>query len=74
MPYRLDSTRSGAESWLWAGGATLRRRIAAEHERFETILSDIRMHHGMMLLQTTAWSIPRITEACGYQSIAGAIF
>lgn len=45
--------------------ATLRRRLAAEQERFETILSDIRMHHGMMLLQTTAWSIPRIAEACG---------
>lgn len=50
--------------------ATLRRRLAAESSRFETVLSDIRMHHGMMLLQTTAWSIPRIAEACGYQSRA----
>lgn len=50
--------------------ATLRRRLAAEHARFETILSDIRMHHGMMLLQTTPWSLPRIAEACGYQSRA----
>lgn len=50
--------------------ATLRRRLAAECSRFETLLSDIRMHHGMMLLQTTAWSIPRIAEACGYQSRA----
>ena len=68
-PHRHWTAREAGRA-LAMSEATLRRRLAAEHERFETILSDIRMHHGMMLLQTTAWSIPRIAEACGYQSRA----
>lgn len=50
--------------------ATLRRRLAGQSARFEDLLIDVRMHHAMMLLQTTAWSIPRIAQACGYQSRA----
>ena len=50
--------------------ATLRRRLANEGVRFEHLLADIRMQHAMMLLQTTTWSIPRIAQACGYQSRA----
>lgn len=50
--------------------ATLRRRLAGESVRFEDLLVDIRMHRAMMLLQTTSWSIPRIAQACGYQSRA----
>ncbi|WP_150123522.1 helix-turn-helix transcriptional regulator [Halotalea alkalilenta] len=50
--------------------ATLRRRLAGESVRFEDLLVDIRMHHAMMLLQTTSWSIPSIAQACGYQSRA----
>lgn len=50
--------------------ATLRRRLAGEGVRFEHLLIDTRMHHAMMLLQTTSWSIPRIALACGYQSRA----
>lgn len=50
--------------------ATLRRRLAGESVRFEDLLIDIRMHHAMMLLQTTSWSIPRVAQACGYQSRA----
>lgn len=68
-PHRHWTAREAGRE-LAMSEATLRRRLAAEQERFETILSDIRMHHGMMLLQTTAWSIPRIAEACGYQSRA----
>lgn len=48
--------------------ATLRRRLAVENLRFESLLLDIRMHYGMTLLQTTAWNIPQIAEACGYQA------
>jgi AraC-like DNA-binding protein len=48
--------------------ATLRRRLAAENLRFETLLLDIRMHHAMALLQTTAWSVQQIAEACGYRA------
>ncbi|BFO57978.1 AraC family transcriptional regulator [Acidovorax sacchari] len=50
--------------------ATLRRRLAAEQQRFDALLADVRMQHALMLLQTTGWSIPRIALACGYQSRA----
>lgn len=50
--------------------ATLRRRLANENVRFEHLLIDTRMHHALMLLQTTSWSIPHIAQACGYQSRA----
>ncbi|WP_332853569.1 helix-turn-helix transcriptional regulator [Duganella sp. S19_KUP01_CR8] len=50
--------------------ATLRRRLAAQHLRFETLLLEVRMHHAMGLLQTTGWSIPLVAEACGYQAHA----
>lgn len=50
--------------------ATLRRRLANESVRFEHLLIDTRMHHALMLLQTTTWSIPHIAQACGYQSSA----
>lgn len=50
--------------------ATLRRRLAQENARFEDLLVDVRMHHGLMLVQTTDWSILRIAEASGYRSRA----
>ncbi len=50
--------------------ATLRRRLASECVRFDNLLLDVRMHHAMMLVQTTSWSIPLIAQACGYQSRA----
>lgn len=50
--------------------ATLRRRLAQENARFEDLLVDVRMHHGLMLVQTTDWSIIRIAEASGYRSRA----
>lgn len=50
--------------------ATLRRRLAEERIRFEDLLIDTRMHHALMLVQTTSWNIPRIAEACGYKSRA----
>ncbi|MFN9474379.1 hypothetical protein [Acidovorax sp.] len=28
------------------------------------------MHHALMLVQTTSWSVPRTVPACGYQSRA----
>lgn len=50
--------------------ATLRRRLAASEQRFDELLADVRMHHAMMLLQTTSWTLPHIAQACGYQSRA----
>ncbi len=55
---------------LAMSAATLRRRLAGEHARFEDLLVDVRMHHAMMLIQTTAWDIARSAEACGYKSRA----
>jgi len=48
--------------------ATLRRRLAQEGELFQTILQDVRLHHALILLQTTAQSIGQIAVASGYQS------
>lgn len=48
--------------------ATLRRRLADERARFEDVLIDVRMHHAMMLAQTTSWSVSEIALACGYRS------
>ncbi|QEI05493.1 helix-turn-helix transcriptional regulator [Pigmentiphaga aceris] len=63
-------TAHEAGSALAMSEATLRRRLAGEATRFEDVLIDTRMHHAMMLLQTTPLSIPRIALACGYQSRA----
>lgn len=50
--------------------ATPRRRLAQEHVRVDVLLVDIRMHHALMLVQTTSWSVLRTVPACGYQSRA----
>ncbi len=48
--------------------ATLRRRLAREGQRFDPLLASLRMQYGLMLLQTTRWSLPLIAQACGYRS------
>lgn len=63
-------TASAAGHSLAMSEATLRRRLASEQSRFEDLLVDVRMHHALMLIQTTGWSISRISEACGYKSRA----
>lgn len=50
--------------------ATLRRRLAADQVRFDAVLVEVRMHHGLMLLQTTDWPIEQVAQACGYRSRA----
>jgi AraC-like DNA-binding protein len=61
-------TAQEASRELAMSEATLRRRLAGEQNRFENLLVDVRMHHAMMLMQTTGWTIPRIAHACGYKS------
>ncbi|MCB6183050.1 helix-turn-helix transcriptional regulator [Leeia sp. TBRC 13508] len=61
-------TAQSAGKALAMSPATLRRRLAEENTRFEHLLVDIRMHHAMMLFQTTNWHLSRIAEACGYRS------
>jgi len=63
-------TAETAGKTLAMSPATLRRRLAAEQTRFEDLLIDVRMHHAMMLVQTTRWDMTRIAEACGYKSRA----
>lgn len=63
-------TAAQAGQALAMSEATLRRRLAAEQQRFDDLLADVRMQHALMLLQTTGWSMPRIALACGYQSRA----
>lgn len=50
--------------------STLRRRLAAENIRFETLLLETRMMHAMFLLQTTSLSLQLVAEHCGYLSYA----
>ncbi|NCE89692.1 helix-turn-helix transcriptional regulator [Pseudomonas sp. L13] len=50
--------------------ATLRRRLTQEQMSFNELLIDVRMHHGLMLIQSTDWNIGRIAETCGYLSRA----
>src|SRR5450830_407538 len=66
--YPWTTAKAGQE--LAMSEATLRRRLAAENLRFETLLLDIRMHHAMTLLQTTGWNLQHIAQACGYRASA----
>lgn len=50
--------------------ATLRRRLAGEGVSFSTLLTEIRMHHAMMLLQTTHLGVSQIADACGYRALS----
>lgn len=59
-------TAHTAASALAVSEATLRRRLWGERARFEEVLIGVRMHHAMMLLQTTTWNLPQIAQACGY--------
>lgn len=47
---------------------TLRRRLAAEGTSFRTVVAEIRLTHGLMLLHTTRASVLEIALACGYES------
>jgi AraC-like DNA-binding protein len=61
-------TAKDAANELAMSEATLRRRLVQEGAHFEDLLMDVRMHHAMMLMQTTSWNITRIAEASGYKS------
>lgn len=63
------TARSAGEA-LAMSESTLRRRLRDEGIRFEKLLVDIRMHHGLMLVQTTNWNMAQVADACGYKSVA----
>lgn len=47
---------------------TLRRRLAAEGTGFRQIAAEMRLAHGLTLLQTTRMSVLEVAAACGYES------
>jgi len=51
---------------LCVSEATMRRRLAAESTSFSRVLGDIRLSHGLELLQMTQRPITEIALACGY--------
>ncbi|MHC1479858.1 helix-turn-helix domain-containing protein [Frateuria aurantia] len=61
-------TAAAAAQAMAMSAATLRRRLAVEQQRFEALLSSVRMQHGLLLLQTTHWSLQAIAQASGYRS------
>lgn len=63
-------TASQASSELAMSESTLRRKLKLEGLSFEHILLETRMHHALMLVQTTPWNMVQIADACGYKSVA----
>lgn len=48
--------------------STLRRQLRKEETSFQALLDEVRLAHGLYLLQTQAMTIAEIAERCGYQS------
>ena len=48
--------------------ATMRRHLSAENTSLTELITDIRMNHGLMLLQTTQWPVQLIALESGYDS------
>ncbi len=48
--------------------ATLRRHLATENTSLTKLITDIRMNHGLTLLQSTSWTVERIAQEAGYES------
>lgn len=61
-------TAEGAARDLAVSPATLRRKLSASGTSFTEVLADVRMSHGLVLLQSTSFAVARIAEECGYAS------
>ena len=48
--------------------STLRRHLQEEGKGFRSLLGEVRLVHGLTLVQESAWSISRIADAVGYRS------
>lgn len=61
-------TAADAARALGISEPTLRRRLAAEDTSFRHIVTEVRLLHGLMLLQTSATPILEVALECGYES------
>ena len=62
-------TSADFEEALNVSGATLRRRLAEENTSLRLLLRDARLHHGLVLLQTSRRPLKSVAHACGYRSV-----
>jgi AraC-like DNA-binding protein len=58
------------EEKLLVSGATLRRKLAEERTGLRALLREARLHHGLMLLQTSRRPVKAVAAECGYRSVA----
>lgn len=63
-----DWQSAHVEAALHVSGATLRRRLADEQTSLRELVREARLHHGLVLLQTTRQPLKSIAFACGYRS------
>lgn len=69
QPERRWTTKMAGHA-LAMSEATLRRRLNGENLKFDALLREVRLQHGMTLLQTTSWPLTQIADASGYLSAA----
>ena len=63
-PWRMEEVGSR----LGASESTLRRHLQEEGQGFRSLLEEVRLMHGLTLIQESPWAIGRIAEAVGYRS------
>ncbi|HLO75830.1 MAG TPA: AraC family transcriptional regulator, partial [Magnetospirillum sp.] len=64
----LPWSAADAARALGVSEPTLRRRLAAEATSFRHIVAEVRLTHGLMLLQTSRAPILQVALDCGYES------
>lgn len=69
QPERRWTTKIAGHA-LAMSEATLRRRLNGENMKFDALLREVRLQHGMTLLQPTSWPLTQIADASGYLSAA----
>lgn len=67
QPERAWQSRD-VEDQLGLSGATLRRRLAAEHTSLRDVIVEARLAHAMALLYTTQWPLKTVAARVGYRS------
>jgi len=55
-------------AYFGCSAATLRRKLDAENASFRNLLEEVRLSHGLGMLQESNWTITRVAQAVGYDS------